>query len=177
MISFTKKELESIALLNPVQANTNTVQMDVLIAKAHRERSAYISGLFAKGFSKIALAYKTRRENAIAMEQLNGMSNRELSDIGIARCDIQHAVLGEVATRKTFRVAFKSFVAPIVANYENWRLKRQGYAQLMAMDARQLSDIGLTRGDIMAAVEGKGVVLANDNAIAAANNNSGRWAS
>ena len=176
MISFTKKELESIALLNPVTVNNNSIPMDILIAKAHRERSAFISGLIVKGFSKVATAYKTRRQNAIAMAQLHSMSNRELSDIGIARCDIHHAVLGETDNGKTPKVGLKALAALLVVKYEAWRQKRQGYAQLMAMDSRQLSDIGLTRGDIMAAVEGKGAVLANDN-IVAANTNSGRWAS
>ncbi|MEH6403032.1 MAG: DUF1127 domain-containing protein [Sneathiella sp.] len=176
MISFTKKELESIALLNPVKAITKSAPMDVLIARAHRERSAFISGLVVKGFSKVATAYKTRRQNAIAMTQLHGMSNRELSDIGIARCDIEHAILGDTVNEKTPKVTFKAFVALLAVKYEAWRQQRQGYAQLMAMDSRQLSDIGLTRGDIMAAVEGKVSVLANDN-IVAANANSGRWAS
>lgn len=177
MISFTKKELESIAMLNPVIVTPNNVPMDVLIARAHRERSAFITSLIVAGVSKVAVAYRTRRQNAIALAQLQGMTNRELSDIGIARCDIEHAVLGDTASKATLGTTLKAAIAPIGVKIAAWRHKRDGYAQLMAMDARQLSDIGLTRGDIMAAIEGKGIALANDNAVSAANNNSGRRAS
>ena len=177
MISFTKKELESIAMLNPVVVTTNNVPMDELIARAHRERSAFITGLIIAGLSKVAIAYRTRRQNAIALAQLQGMTNRELSDIGIARCDIEHAVLGDTASKATIGTMLKTVLVPIGAKIAAWRHNREGYAQLMAMDARQLSDIGLTRGDIMAAIDGKGIALANDNAVGAANNNSGRRAS
>ncbi len=173
MISFTKADLEAIAMISPVTANCNKVNMDELIARAHYERSAYITGLFKSGFKKIADAYRTRRQNSLAIAQLQSMSNRELSDMGVARCDISRAVLGEAAVRTPLSKKIATVLAPYFAKYEGWRSHRAGYAQLMAMDTRQLSDIGLTRGDIAAAVAGKGT-LANDNVIAPANNNGGR---
>jgi hypothetical protein len=53
---------------------------------------------------------------------------------------------------------------------------RAAYVHLMAMDARQLADIGLTRGDVAAAINGNKERLANDNMTQPGNNNDHRRA-
>ncbi len=178
-MSFTKRELEAIALLQPVtaSANVNTVDMDALIAKAHQLRSAYVRSLMSAAAAKIAAAYKTRRDYSKAVSTLHAMSNRELADIGLSRSEIETAVRGHMPAKVTLAQKIAGKLAPLAKRYADWRSRRQGYAQLMAMDLRQLSDIGLTRGEIEAAVAGKGS-LANDNVALAANNNaSGRQVS
>lgn len=181
MISFTKADLEAIALINPVTtANSNKINVEALIAKAHQERSEYIVGMFAAGFGhikaafgKVAALYRAKRQNQLAIEQLQTMSNRELADLGVARSEIKHAVLGEDAAHVPLVKKVSQSFAALLKRYHNQQNFRSGYAQLMAMDSRQLSDIGLTRGDIAAAVAGN-ALQANDNVVAPANNNGGR---
>ncbi|MBL4908003.1 MAG: DUF1127 domain-containing protein, partial [Sneathiella sp.] len=147
MISFTKTDLEAIAMLRPVTANTNKIDIDEFIIKAHYERSVYVRALFVNGFKKVTAVYRARRQNASAIRQLKTMSNRELSDMGVARCDIERAVLGEIAFHPSILKRSFDAITRLVGKYRNWQDNRTGYAQLIAMDARQLSDIGLTRGD------------------------------
>ncbi len=104
------------------------------------------------------------------------MTDRELKDLGITRGEIRQAVRGNAPAAPTLAQKLVKAFAPLFSRYNEWRNRREGYAQLMAMDARQLSDIGLTRGDIAAAVTGT-ATMANDNAVLAANNNDGRQVS
>ena len=176
MMSFTKADLEAIALLKPVTANNNTLNMDALIAKAHYERSVFLRNMIAGAFAKMAAGYKAYRADQKAILQLLALTDHELADMGIVRGGIKQAVLGEKAVKASFVQKLVQAIKSLPGKYQN-RLKTQaGYQQLMAMDARQLSDIGLTRGDIAAAVTGK-AALANDNASHAANNNGGRQVS
>ena len=179
-MSFTKKELEAIAMLQPVKANTNQVDMDAMIARAHQLRSEYVHdaarAAFKAVFGGLAAAYRTRRDYNKAVNALEAMTDRELKDLGITRGDIRQAVRGNVPAAPTFAQKLVKAFAPLFSRYNEWRSRREGYAQLMAMDSRQLSDIGLTRGDVAAAVAGK-AAMANDNVVPAANNNDGRRAS
>ena len=177
MISFTNKDLEALALLRPGTANSNHIDYQAYIEKAHRDRSAYVSGLVAGAYRKVANAYTASRQNARAVSRLQAMSNRELADLGITRGEIKRSVLGYDVVKTSFASKIAAFVAPLAAKYKNWQQLRSGYAQLMAMDSRQLSDLGLTRGEIAAAVAGKTGILANDNILGAANSNDGRQVS
>lgn len=176
MIGLNDKDIDAIAMLKPATANNNKIDVQAYIDRAHYERSAYLTAAISKAVGTVKAKIAKSRANAKAMAQLQNMTSRELSDLGIARSEIRIAVMGDAAFRKPFFTQLATLVAPLVKSYEDWRSRREGYAQLMAMDARQLSDIGLTRGDIEAAVAGKGT-LANDNAVPAANNNDGRQAS
>ncbi|MCG8490960.1 MAG: DUF1127 domain-containing protein [Sneathiellales bacterium] len=176
MIGLNEKDIDAIAMLKPATANNNKIDVQAYIDRAHYERSAYLTEAIAKVYNALKGKIAKSRANAKAIAQLQNMSGRELSDLGVARSEIRIAVMGDAAFRKPLLSKLATLVAPLVKSYEDWRSRREGYAQLMAMDARQLSDIGLTRGDIEAAVAGKGA-LANDNAVPAANNNDGRQAS
>lgn len=172
MFSFTEKDLDAVALLRPITANNNKIDIEGAIANAHQLRSAYFTAAFKSVFGAVADRYKTYRANQNAIATLNGMSNRELADMGVTRSNIHHAVLGEVAVRTSLTKKLFKLVVSGFEGFRHWRSQKNGYEQLMAMDARQLSDIGLTRGDIAAAVSGKGL-LANDN-YTAANDETGR---
>lgn len=175
MISFNEKDLDAVAMIAPATANTNVVDVQTMIAKAHTVRSEYVHELVGDLVSSIKTGLKQASAKRKAKEQLYAMSNRELADIGITRGDIEFAVNGGVAPKTMLHKRIEAaFVAPFKA-LENWRSRREGYAQLMAMDARQLSDIGLTRSDVAKAIAGQ-MSLANDN-VATANSNEGRQAS
>lgn len=176
MIGLNEKDIDAIALLKPATANNNKIDVQAYIDRAHYERSAYLTAAISNAFGAMKAKLAKSRANAKAIAQLQNMTGRELSDLGITRSEIRVAVMGDAAVKKPLSTKLAALVAPLVKSYEDWRSRREGYAQLMAMDARQLSDIGLTRGDIEAAVAGKGT-LANDNVVAAANNNDGRQAS
>lgn len=175
-MSFTKADLEAIALLKPVTANSNKINIDALVAKAHYERSLYLRKLLANTFGKLIAAYRTNRANKNTIRELQGLSDLELHDIGVSRGGIKRAVLGEAAEHVSFGAKVKNKIASLMTSFQNRQISRAGYHQLMAMDSRQLSDIGLTRGDIAAAISGK-AALANDNAVRPANNNGGRQVS
>ncbi|GLQ06018.1 DUF1127 domain-containing protein [Sneathiella chinensis] len=166
MMSFTKKDIESIAMLYPtIVTNDDVLNYDVeeVMAQARRARSEYIVGMIKGVFAGMTNTIRTRSENRRALNALYSMSDRELSDLGVSRSEIKHAVLGEAAAKTSVSAGFKGkIVAPLVAKFKAWQSSRAGLAQLMAMDARQLSDIGLTRGDIFAASKGEGR-FANDN--------------
>lgn len=173
-MSYNKKDIEALAMLRPVESNNNHINVDRHVYEAHVLRSEYISGQFAGLFSSIANKYKTYMRNQNAKQSLYAMTDRELHDLGISRSEIEMAVEGKTAEDAKQQGSFltrlfKSVAAKIAAAQK----ARAGYAQLMAMDARQLADIGLTRGDIEAAVNDGLPKKANDN-LSAANNNSGQ---
>jgi len=172
MFSFTEKDLDAVALITPQTANNNTINVEAAVANAHQLRSVYVRSLVGNAMSNLKNRINNYRKTQRALAQLNAMSSRELADIGITRGGIEQAVMGDTALKTGFADSVKKATVSFVKSYEGWRLRRAGYAQLMAMDARQLSDIGLNRGDVAEAMAGH-ITLANDNA-AVANNNGGR---
>jgi len=172
MFSFTEKDLDAVALLNPATANNNSFDMDAAIARAHKVRSEHMYVMVSALFSGVANLYKSYNAKQIAMTQLNAMSNYELSDLGVSRSGIRQAVMGDAAVRTPISARLKKAVVAIYASFEKWQNRRVGYALLMAMDTRQLSDIGLSRSEVLAAINSN-QGLANDNHVAA-NNNGGR---
>ncbi len=177
MMSYNKKDIEALALLRPVESNNNHIDVDRHVYEAHVLRSEYISGQISNLFASIANKYKTYRRNQLAKQSLYAMTDRELADLGISRAEIDYVVDGktqpEASEQGSFLAKlFRSISAKIAAAQK----ARAGYAQLMAMDARQLADIGLTRGDIEAAVNDGLPKKANDNLSAANNNGAERHA-
>jgi len=175
MFSFTAKDLDGIAFLQPQTANNNKFDVDAAVARAHQLRSEFFTSAIKSLVNKMSTSLKNRAEARRAVAQLSAMSDYELSDLGVSRSNIKYAVMGEVAAKTPLRGVIRNKLVAAVSAYKKWQHQRSGYQQLMSMDARQLSDIGLTRGDIHAAVAGKGV-LANDN-YTAANNDGGRQVS
>ncbi|MEH6475551.1 MAG: DUF1127 domain-containing protein [Sneathiella sp.] len=172
MFSFTEKDLDAVALLKPVTANNNKINIDAAIAAAHKARSEHMYSMIDALFTGVAKLYTSYTAKQTAIAQLNAMSNSELSDLGVSRSNIKNAVMGEVAFKTPVSTRVKKLFSGLQTSFEGWQRRRVGYALLMAMDTRQLNDIGLTRSGILAAMNSEGG-LANDNQFAA-NNNGGR---
>jgi len=175
MISFTEKDLDALALMAPATANNNTIDIDKLVARAHIARSNHLRDMFADAVQSISDRIEKYRASQRALAQLQGMSGRELSDIGITRGEISFAIKGDASEKTSFFDGLKDGVVRVSNKIAEARLRREGYHQLEAMDYRELHDLGLTRGDIdnvMAAKAGR----ANDN-VHVANNNKGRQVS
>lgn len=175
MISFTEKDLDALALIEPVNANNNTIEIEKLVARAHVVRSEHLRGMLADAVQSVSNRIQKYRESQRVLAQLQGMSGRELSDIGITRGDISFVLKGDGAEKASFFAGLKDGVARVSRKIAEARLRREGYHQLVAMDYRELNDLGLTRGDIdnvMIAKAGR----ANDN-VHVANNNKGRQVS
>lgn len=166
MLSYDKKAIEALALVEPIKStNNNHIDTEALVRRAHKLRSEFVMNTLKSAFEATVGRYEKHRNIQTAKAALYSMSDRELQDIGINRSEIDFAVTG------------KSASAPKVSLWKNlareWvkaQKTRAGYAHLIAMDARQLADIGLTRGDIEAAVNGKLYAQANDNRTVANNN-------
>ena len=171
MMNYNQKELEALAMIQPVQVNKENVNVDALIYRGHVLRSEYISNGVASLYKKVTGKFAKRHQIAAAKRSLHAMSNLELNDLGITRSEIDYAVEGKMATNSA-----PSFWTTVKAKLAQAQKARAGYAQLMAMDARQLADIGLVKGDIEAAVHGNTAFLANDNLAHASNNNEHRHA-
>ncbi len=176
MISFTEKDLDAVAMVAPTAvANNNIVNMDLILAEAHRARSAYAHKIVSNMYSNLKARFVEYRKTQHAIELLQSMSDRELSDLRVSRSNIVNAVKGEQEAKVEKESSFVAWIERVSAKIAESRMRRLGYHQLMAMDARQLSDIGLTRGDIANVMSGKSA-LANDN-VHAANTNKGVKAS
>ncbi|WP_025898455.1 DUF1127 domain-containing protein [Sneathiella glossodoripedis] len=178
MISFTEKDLDDLAMFAPAVskagtpkliANNNGINMDRIIADAHRARSEQAHRMVADIVSSLKARIAEYRKTQTAIAQLQAMSDRELSDLRVTRSNIVHAVKGDKAAKTSKIKPVLAWIGRMGEKVAEWRMRREGYHQLMAMDARQLSDIGLTRGDIANVMSGKSA-LANDN-VRAANTN------
>ena len=175
MISFTEKDIDAIALMAPATANNNAIEIDALVAQAHIARSEHLRDMFAGVAHNISNRIQKYRDSQRALAQLQGMTSRELSDIGITRGEISFALQGDVAEKASFFAGLKEGIIELSTKIAEARLRREGYHQLEAMDYRELSDIGLTRGDISNVMAGK-AGRANDN-VHVANNNKSRQVS
>jgi uncharacterized protein YjiS (DUF1127 family) len=171
MMNYNQKELEALAMIQPVQVNKENFDVDALIYRGHVLRSEYISNGVVSLFKKVTGKFAKRLQIAAAKRSLHAMSNRELNDLGITRSEIDYAVEGKMDAKFA-----PSFWTTVKAKLAHAQKARAGYAQLMAMDTRQLADIGLVKGDIEAAVHGNTAFLANDNLAHASNNNEHRLA-
>ncbi|WP_206378238.1 DUF1127 domain-containing protein [Sneathiella limimaris] len=169
MISFSEKDLDALALVAPAVANNNVAVVENIVAQARVERSKHMHDMIDAGIAKLKTRIQKYRAANRAMAQLNSMSTRELADLGVTRCGIAFAVQGEKAAHVSFANKLKTAVLGFVEKYENWRLQRASYAELVAMDTRELSDIGITKGDLYNVLNERGA-LANDN-LTAANSN------
>lgn len=170
MISYGKKEIETLALIEPVNNNSNYIDIETYINKAHNLRAKFMVEVFSNLYQATIGKIMQNRELAAAKNALYGMSDRELKDIGINRNEIDRAVEGRVATETTGN---KGFLSNLVTKFVEAQTSRAAYVHLMAMNSRELADIGLTRSEIEAAVSGN---RTNDNLARPSNTNDHRKA-
>ena len=86
-----------------------------------------------------------------ARTELMAMDDRMLNDIGLTRGDI---VAATRSTHIPYHLQITNLLSQAGKTFGRWIAVRNARAKLMAMDERMLDDIGLTHGDIEAAISG-----------------------
>jgi len=175
MMNYSKKDIEALAQLRAAQSNNNFVNIDGFIYRAHVLRSQYMAEMISSFFANTVGRFMKTRELAAAKSSLYAMSDHELNDLGISRAEIDAAVEGTSVEAKEAKPSFllgtlKAFAEKFVQAQK----ARADYALLMSMSSRELADIGLTHGDIKAAVAEGNAPFSNDNRMPASNNNEQR---
>jgi uncharacterized protein YjiS (DUF1127 family) len=86
---------------------------------------------------------------ATIARRLERLDERILADIGVNRWEID-AIAERAVARRTpgFRSALADLIAALAAGLKTWSQRRIAYRELMALDDRMLSDIGISRADI-----------------------------
>ncbi|MAL80493.1 MAG: hypothetical protein CMN55_15545 [Sneathiella sp.] len=169
MTSYVAKEQNGFVQGAPVNANNDYIDEFQLTQQAYARRSRFI----AEQLSGLVAKFKKQRQATAAKAALYEMSDRELKDIGLTRAEIDQAVDGTV---KSASVRGEGFWRKLGRKFIEAQQARAAYVQLMAMNSRELADIGLSRGEIEAAVNGKLQLRANDNVALPANLNDHRKA-
>jgi uncharacterized protein YjiS (DUF1127 family) len=166
MMIFSKKEREAIALFDPTTAGRDCEDKK---GKALETRER-----LAASCRQMVRAYRQYRKKKASEKYLYRMSDRELRDIGIVRTEIDSLMM--TSTNFLFRNILV-FVQSKLKKFGKARSARSDYIHLTRMDARHLSDIGLTRGDINSAFLGTKIKFANENLGRTSNDNKNRRAS
>ncbi|MFC4273463.1 DUF1127 domain-containing protein [Sneathiella chungangensis] len=173
MISYSKKEIEALAMIEPVNANSLHLDTQAYINHARKLRSEYMTKKLSDLYQAVVGKYLKNREIAAAKDALYAMSDRELQDIGISRSEIEQAVVG---SKEVSEVQSKGFWKTLAEKFVEAQKARAAYVHLMAMNSRELADIGLTRGEIDAAIHSGRKGRANDNLAQPSNINDHRKA-
>ncbi|MZR31264.1 DUF1127 domain-containing protein [Sneathiella litorea] len=173
MISYGKKEVEALALIEPVNTNITEIDTEYYLNKARELRSKYFAEKVSALFQVTVGKYLRNREIEEAKGALYRMSDRELRDIGITRAEIDRAVEG---TPELEPVKKNGFWTSFITKFLEAQTARAAYVHLMAMNSRELADIGLTRSEIEAAIKGDRKYRANDNLAQPSNTNDQRKA-
>lgn len=166
MARLTETEL---ALIRQARFGYHGQDTDVsaIIAAAEAARSAYISDLLSRGGAAFARVtglaalgrllkatvlhpLKLRMDYRRTVNELSRLDDRMLRDIGLPDYDIESYAWQLVTARHPVPEATDGLFAKLAG----WLRHRALVLQLQAMDDRLLADIGLTRGDIDAAVRG-----------------------
>ncbi len=126
-----------------------------------------------KGLARLGRRWHARRA---AYAQLMAMDQRQLDDIGLTRSRIHDAVYGrQVANGE----ALARGLMALGRRLAEWRRRQVARHELLGLDDRMLSDIGLHRSDIEAAIRGvvvPGRAADNENQRPAANQDEPRHA-
>jgi uncharacterized protein YjiS (DUF1127 family) len=109
----------------------------------------------AGAFKAVAKAAVRPIRRELIAKQLQKLDDRLLADIGLQRWQIEVVADNAVGGQQdSFPAAVAQLVGHLGKSFKLWREKRIAYRELMALDARMLRDIGLSRGDIPAVVAG-----------------------
>lgn len=120
---------------------------------ATRETGFAALGLFAK---HAVNSVRRFMERAAIARELSALDDRELSDIGLGRGDIDAVAQASVVNDgPSVTAAFGEMLHDLlVAPVALWNKRRAAYGALNALDDRMLSDIGLARAEIGSVVKG-----------------------
>jgi len=153
-LSDLNTELDRLA---PALARSTDVQ--ALINEGRRLRAETLANLANKGFAVIGRAVRNSslsraRRRRQTIKQLQSLSDRMLDDIGLNRDQIDE-VATLLAARPVAGAPHRAtpFVQTLIAKARNARLRRATIRELEQLPDRVLSDIGISRGQIPAAVD------------------------
>jgi uncharacterized protein YjiS (DUF1127 family) len=126
-----------------------TALMHALDARAGVDAARRSSFGFLAGF-RCALHRRALRRELLSLD------DRLLADIGLTRGDVEAVAARAAAEPQPCGIAAPSrlatFVGAVLRGIGEAFRRRAAAAELMALDDRLLADVGLTRGDIPAAV-------------------------
>jgi len=174
MMSFGEKELEALALIEPATTDHDLGGGGNTVRRTHESKVRSNFKKLARLCQPIANAYRRHRDLKASEKCLYAMSDRELRDIGAVRTEVDNAI---VKARQLRKVKISKFLKAALKEFLNSRKTKTAYVHLMSMESRQLDDIGLTRGDINAALLGTKYKFANANLVPESNDNDQRRAS
>ena len=130
--------------MNTYAYNNNAIAADALMPAEIAGRMIG-SGSPAGNVSLLAILLRPFKRGKIVRE-LRMLDQRMLADIGLSPSDIDRVAAESVGGNGQWLI--RSLVGYAVRLVANWAQKREAYRSLMALDARMLADIGLTRADI-----------------------------
>jgi uncharacterized protein YjiS (DUF1127 family) len=87
---------EAVLLMPLVPRNDRAEEIRRIIAEARQARDAAIAARVSGFFRALRSAFVARRARRETIEQLSGLTDRELADIGIVRAGIPAAALASV---------------------------------------------------------------------------------
>jgi uncharacterized protein YjiS (DUF1127 family) len=165
MMSFGKKEIEKLALIEPAINGNGVVGVKHEASESINRFSVLnLIKWFRAGFK----TYLRYRERERSRTKLYSMSDCELHDIGLTRSQIDCAINGKANRRTPGKWLFVKY---LIQRISEKRRSRESYAQLMEMNSRQLTDIGLTHSDIQIAFTGNATASGNTNLVRPRNSN------
>jgi uncharacterized protein YjiS (DUF1127 family) len=124
----------------PAAAMTPAAIASAKINYGHADRGESLVEILSRPFERARIARELRMLDA-----------RALSDIGISAADIDHIAVESVGGRNESIVI--SLVRYAARKVSAWAKRRDAYRNLMALDDRMLTDIGLSRAEIPAVVK------------------------
>lgn len=89
-----------------------------LIAQAHSDRRSALAGLIKSGIYAVVSAFARWREKARLREELGGMTERELSDMGLTRNDLPAVIDGSYRDPRGLRSRDRAILVRITAKEE-----------------------------------------------------------
>ncbi|USG60387.1 DUF1127 domain-containing protein [Sneathiella marina] len=162
----------NVAPANPSNRNHRTV--DELHLRARRFRSSHVRRRLVLTAQLISRRIALYKRNSTAKKELYAMKDYELAKLGISRGEIEFIVSGR--PRRSFSTSFaalKQYLAKVRDNIEKATQRRAGYRELMAMSDSQLADLGISRGMIVAAVQGNLILSPSNSSSANINSKQG----
>ncbi len=131
-------------------ANTRTTGSQDMIDRGRRLRAEAATGMIRQGFAAISRGLRRRQ----TIKQLHGLSDRMLEDIGVSRDQIAK-VATQLAARHSGATPRRGepVVRTFLAKARRARQRRATIRELEQLSDRVLADIGMSRGDIPAAVD------------------------
>lgn len=144
----------------------NKEKVIVGYAKTQAE-AAHTAGIDSVGDALknlMVLLGRSFRRGAIAT-QLHRLDDRMLDDIGLQRWQIEKVANQAADSTTSVGKAISALLAVLSGSFTNWRNRRAAYRELMGLDDRMLQDIGMSRGDIPAAIASMGRLESHEDAV------------